>query len=146
MRLVFGLVKGGVIGGGLGYGVYRAGLSGLPGWLLYGTVGVLVGLLVGRPMWSHLADKKSTVWTSILKAIVGFGVGVGLWALATRAAGDPTLAIAGETHHLTAWPPIFGAVVGLVYGAWVELDDPPVKRDKSASKAEKAAKPAAKQA
>jgi hypothetical protein len=132
LRLVSGVIKGGVIGAGLGYGAYRLGLPGGIGWLLYGLVGLAVGLVVGRPLWSHLADKKSTVWTAILKGLVGFGVGVGLWALGAKAAGDPMITFQGETHALTAWQPIFGAAVGVVYGLWVELDDPPVKRIKQA--------------
>ena len=128
VRLLSGVIKGAVIGGALGYGAFSLGLGAWVGWLLYGLCGLAVGLLVGRPLWSHLADKKSTVWTAVLKGIVGFGVGVGLWALAAKAAGDPAVSFQGETHTLTAWQPIFGAAVGVVYGMWVELDDPPVKR------------------
>jgi hypothetical protein len=137
LRLVLGLLKGGVIGGALGYAAYSLGLGAGWGWLVYGAVGSLVGFFVGRPFWSHLFDKKSTVWTSILKAMFGFGVGVGLWALGAKVAGDPKLALAGETHSLTQWQPIFGAIVGVLYGAWVEVDDPPVKKDKPAEKAAK---------
>ncbi len=132
LRLLLGIVKGGVIGGALGYAAMQLGLGAGFGWLVYGVVGAAVGFLVGRPFWSHLFDKKSTVWTAILKAMFGFGVGVGLWALGAKAAGDPQLAFAGETHALTQWQPIFGAAVGLLYGAWVEIDDPPAKRDKAA--------------
>jgi hypothetical protein len=137
LRFVVGMLKGGVIGGALGYAAYRLGLGAGWGWLVYGVVGSLVGFVVGRPIWSHLFDKKSTIWTSILKAMFGFGVGVGLWALGAKAVGDPSLALAGEVHPLTQWQPIFGALVGLLYGAWVEIDDPPVKRDKPADKSGK---------
>jgi hypothetical protein len=34
----------------------------------------------------------------------------------------------GETHRLTDWTPLFGAGVGAIYGAWVEIDDPPGKK------------------
>jgi hypothetical protein len=128
LRLVLGLVKGGVIGGALGYAAEQLGLGSSLNWLVYGVVGALVGFVVGRPFWAHLFDKKSTVWTAILKAMFGFGVGVGLWALGSRVAGDPVVAVAGQSHALTAWQPVFGAIVGLLYGAWVEVDDPPGKR------------------
>lgn len=130
LRLLLGLLKGGVIGGGLGYGAYQLGLGEGWGWVLYGVVGFLVGFLVGRPFWSHLFDKRSTVWTAILKGAFGFGAGVGLWALAAKVAGDPVLAFAGESHSLTGWQPLFGAVVGAIYGAWVEIDDPPGQKKK----------------
>ena len=47
-------------------------------------------------------------------------------------AGDPVVAVAGQSHALTAWQPVFGAIVGLLYGAWVEVDDPPKRREKDA--------------
>jgi hypothetical protein len=134
MRLIIGLVKGAIIGGALGYAAYHFGLSGTWSWLLYGVVGALVGFWVGRPIWSHLADKQSTIWTSIMKAVFGFGVGVGVWALAAKAVGDPVLALGGESRTLTGWQPIFGAMVGALYGAWVEIDDPPGKRTEDKAK------------
>jgi hypothetical protein len=134
LRLILGIIKGGVIGGALGYAAMQVGLGAGFGWVVYGVVGAAVGFMVGRPFWSHLIDKKSTIWTAILKAVFGFGVGVGLWALGAKVAGDPQLAFAGETHSLTTWWPVYGAAVGLLYGAWVEVDDPPVKRPEKAKK------------
>ena len=137
LRLVLGILKGGVIGGALGYAAEQLGLGAGWSWVVYGIVGAAVGFLVGRPFWSHLFDKKSTIWTSILKAMFGFGVGVGLWALGAKALGNPQIAVAGQSHALTAWQPVFGAIVGVLYGAWVELDDPPAKKD-APEKAKKA--------
>ena len=124
VRLLLGLLKGAVLGAGLGFGAFKAGLSGW-GYLVYGLIGFVVGLVVGRPIWSHLLDKGSTVWTAVLKGLFGFGVGAGLYALGHHAVGDPQIAFNGEVHALTAWTPIFGALVGALYGAWVELDDAP---------------------
>jgi hypothetical protein len=128
LRLLLGVLKGGVIGGALGYGLEQAGLGWLAvdqGWLVYGVVGFLVGFFVGRPFWSHLADKKSTVWTSILKGAVGFGFGAGVWALVAKVAGNPSaFGMPPLTHAL----PVFAGAVGVIYGAWVEFDDPPVKK------------------
>jgi hypothetical protein len=128
LRLLLGVLKGGVIGGALGYGLEQAGLSWLAvdaGWLVYGAVGFVVGFFVGRPFWSHLADKKSTVWTSVLKSLFGFGIGAGLWALVSKVAGNPAIATLPPLTHAV---PVFAGAVGVVYGAWVELDDPPVKK------------------
>ena len=63
--------------------------------------------------------------TAVLKGVFGFGVGVGLYAIVHKLAGDPSFAIAGETHTLTDWTYLFGAAVGALYGAWVEADDVP---------------------
>ncbi len=130
VRLILGLLKGAVIGAALGFGAEQIGLEGGWGYVLYGLVGFAVGLFVGRPIWSHLLDKSSTVWTSVLKGVFGFGVGVGLYAIAHKAVGDPALALGGQTHNLTDWTYIFGGIVGAVYGAWVEVDDAPPRPDK----------------
>jgi hypothetical protein len=142
VRLLLGLVKGAVLGGGLGYGAWRLGMTGSWGYVLYGCVGALVGFLVGRPIWSHLFDKQSTMWTSMLKAIFGFGVGVGIYALVRHVAPNPEIAFMGETHRLTDWTPLFGAGVGAIYGAWVEIDDPPGRKVEPAPEAKTAEKKA----
>lgn len=126
LRLLLGIAKGGAIGAAVGFGADRAGLA-PGGTLVYGSIGALVGLLVGRPIWSHLTDPESTLWTALLKTVFGFGVGAGLFALVHRVLGDPTIHAFGVSRPATSWAPAFGALVGLVYGAWVELDDPPKK-------------------
>jgi hypothetical protein len=129
VRLILGLLKGAVIGAALGFGAEQIGLEGGWGYVVYGLVGFGVGLLVGRPFWSHLLDKNSTVWTSVLKGLFGFGVGVGLYAIAHKAVGDPMVNLAGVSKHFTDWTTLFGGVVGAIYGAWVEIDDAPPKPD-----------------
>ncbi len=138
-RLLIGLIKGAVIGGALGYGAHQLGLEGGWAYVIYGLVGFAVGLFVGRPIWSHLIDRKSTVWTSLLKGIFGFGVGVGLYALAHNVLPDPAFTLAGETHQLTGWPYLFGGMIGALYGAWIEVDDAPAAESEDA----KGGKPAA---
>jgi Na+/proline symporter len=117
------MVKGLVIGGAIGYGAYALGLDGGWNWLTYGVVGAFVGLLVGKPLWSLIMDKNSTTVVGALKAIFGFGVCVGLYALVAKAWGGFQVSIAGETRWVWAWQPIMGAAVGAVYGGFVELDD-----------------------
>lgn len=125
VKLLVGLLKGAVIGGGVGYGAVAlhdaTGFSNA--WLTMGLIGALVGLFVGRPLWSLLRDKNQTNIIAILKAAFGFGVGCGLYALVAKAWGpEPgTLMIAG--YDAIYWPPILGAAIGGVYGGFVELDD-----------------------
>lgn len=131
-RLLFGLLKGAILGGAVGYGAYAVGFGASMQWVLFGLVGVLVGLLVGRPFWSHLRDKGSTVWVSILKAIVGFGVGAGLGALAGWLHIPLEVPLMGEERAVLDWPFIAAGAVGALYGAWVEVDDSPAKAKKKA--------------
>lgn len=125
LRLILGLVKGAVIGGAVGYGAYALDLRGGFHWLTYGAVGALVGLLVGRPFWSHIRDKGSTAWTAILKGIFGYGVGVGLYALVAKAWGGFDLSIAEESRNVIDWQFALGGAIGALYGAFVEVDDAP---------------------
>jgi hypothetical protein len=118
LRLILGILKGGIIGGGLGYGFYALGLGGLFSWLLYPLIGVLVGFIAGRPFWAH-----DTIWTPVVKAVVGAVVGVGLYALAAKALGDPELGFIQEGATLTSLPYVLGGVVGVLYGVFVEIDD-----------------------
>jgi hypothetical protein len=138
LRLLIGLVKGAILGGGLGYGAYALGLSGSFHWLTYGLIGAVVGLIVGRPLWSHLRDRSGTIWTPILKAIFGFGVGIGLYALVAKAWGGFQLVLLdGESRLLQDWQFVFGGAVGGLYGAVIELDDaPPAKKDAKPEKTE----------
>ena len=134
LRLVLGLVKGAVIGGAIGYGAYTAGMNGGFHWLTYGLIGLFIGLLVGRPIWSHLLDKQSTVVTSVLKGVFGFGVCVGIYALVAKAWGGFDITISDETRRLQDWQYVFGAALGGLYGAFVELDDaPPAGAEKKAA-------------
>ena len=135
-RLLIGLIKGVAIGGGIGYGAYHLGLDGGFHWITYGVVGALVGLLCGRPVWSHLLDKSSTTWTAALKGVFGFGVGVGLYAIVAKAWGGFDLAMMDETRRVQDWQFLLGGAIGGLYGAFVEVDDRP------APGAEKKAEPA----
>ena len=44
-----------------------------------------MGLFVGKPLWALLRDKNTTNIIAILKAVFGFGVGCGLYALFAKA-------------------------------------------------------------
>jgi hypothetical protein len=83
----------------------------------------VVGLFVGRPVWRHLLDKSSTLWTVALKCAFGFGIGVGLYALVAKAWGGFELSLLNETRLLQHWQFVFGGAIGALYGAFVEIDD-----------------------
>lgn len=123
IRLLVGLVKGLVVGGALGGGAFALGWTGGWHWLTYGLVGAIVGLVAGQPLWRLLRDPKATAATGILKAIVGYGIGVGLYALVAKAWGGFALALGDETRAVYDWQPILGAAIGGVWGAFVEVDD-----------------------
>ena len=122
IKLLLGLLKGAVIGGALGYGAFALGdvpVLSNP-WVLYGLIGAIVGLFVGKPIWSLIRDPNTTSWVAILKAAFGFGIGCGLYALLVKAWG-PTLEVSG--YNVFAWSPTLGGLIGAVYGGFVELDD-----------------------
>lgn len=127
VKLLVGLLKGAVIGGAVGYGAFA--LENATGfgsaWLTYGLIGALVGLFVGKPLWALLKDKNTTNIVAAIKGVFGFGVGCGLYALFAKAwaPANTTLAHLGDIAVTLYWPPLVGAAIGGVYGAFVELDD-----------------------
>lgn len=118
MRLVLGLLKGGIIGGGLGFGFYHLGLGGVMNWVLYALIGAAVGFIAGRPFWKH-----DTIWTPVVKAVVGICICIGLYALVTKAFGDPRLNAVGLEGTASSFPYVLGGVIGVLYGIFVEVDD-----------------------
>ena len=124
VKLLVGLLKGAVIGGAVGYGAYALAQATDFGnaWLTYGLIGSLVGLFVGRPLWSLIKDKTSTSWIAILKGAFGFGIGCGLYAILAKAI-NPSAWMLTDKIDAFSWPPIVGAAIGGEYGAFVEIDD-----------------------
>ena len=125
VKLLVGLLKGAAIGGAVGYGaVALADATGFKNWwLTVGLIGALVGLFVGKPLWALLKDKNQTNIIALIKAAFGFGVGCGLYALLAKAwAPDPELLVVAD-QKLLYWPPTVGALIGGLYGGFVELDD-----------------------
>lgn len=133
LKLLVGILKGAVIGGALGYGAYLLGQeTGFDNpWIIYGLIGAIVGLFVGKPIWSLIRDQESTSVVAILKSVFGFGIGCGLYALVEKV-WNPTLAIS-TIPNVFEWSPTLGGAIGAVYGGFVELDDA-MGDDKSAGK------------
>jgi hypothetical protein len=136
-KLVVGILKGAILGSALGYGAFalRDATGFDSPWLTYGVIGALVGLAVGRPIWSLLRDKNATAWISILKAAFGFGIGCGLYAIIARAWNPAALLIGG--YDIFTWPVTLGGAIGAVYGGFVELDDSIDDRSKEGASAPK---------
>jgi hypothetical protein len=118
------MLKGLVLGAAIGYGAFALGMDGGWNWITYGVVGAVVGLLVGRPLWALILDKKATTVVGMIKAVFGFGIGVGLYAIVAKAWGGFQLSLL-DWHQQFVWniQPVFGAAVGAIYGGFVELDD-----------------------
>jgi hypothetical protein len=126
VKLFLGLLKGVLLGGALGYGAYAAGLDGGFLWPVYGLAGALVGLVAGTPLWKLITDKNATSWVSVLKALFGFGVGCGLYALVAKVWGGFELTLdflEAKPRLVQHWQPVFGAAVGGFLGAFFEIDD-----------------------
>ncbi len=147
LKLLLGLLKGLVVGVAVGYGAFAAGLDGGFHWLTYGVVGALVGLVAGRPLWALITDKQGTTWVSVLKAIFGYGVGVGLYALVAKVWGgfELELSFLSEQPRLVQhWQPVMGGAIGAFLGAFFEIDDAIGGDDDKKPAAKPAARPAAK--
>ncbi|HEX7836554.1 MAG TPA: hypothetical protein VF469_03775 [Kofleriaceae bacterium] len=150
-KLFVGILKGAIIGGALGYGAFALGdATGFASpWVTYGVIGALVGLFVGRPIWSLLRDKNATAWVSVLKAAFGVGVGCGLYAIVSQL-WHPSwgIEVAGKTQDFFTWQVTLGAAIGAIYGGFVELDDAwgekPAPAPRTPALAKKQPKPPAK--
>jgi len=123
LRVVLGLLKGGLIGAAVGYGAFRLGISGgVLGYAMCGVVGALVGVLGGRPPW-----RQETFWTSILKSVFGLLVALGLCWVGHKFLGDFHLAFAtglgAPDKPLVDVPFLLGPAIGALYGIFVEVDD-----------------------
>ena len=57
-----------------------------------------------------------------------------IYAIVAKAWGGMDISFQDETRNLYDWQPLFGAIVGALYGAFVEADDAPSKDSKADSK------------
>lgn len=125
VRVLLGIIKGGLVGAAVGFGATKVGLGGgATAWLVYGLVGFLVGIVCGKAIWRH-----DTLVTPLLKGIFGVLVGLGLYWLASKTLGQVTVsAVATQlglpsTTPLAAIPLVLGPAIGILYGIFVEVDD-----------------------
>jgi hypothetical protein len=126
LRVLLGIVKGGIVGAAVGLAASRVGLgAGATAWLVYGVVGFLVGLVCGKPPW-----RQETLWTSIVKGVIGLAVCMGLFWVAGKVIGGmqaPAMFLAPlgltDGQALVSVPALLGPLIGIVYGVFVEVDD-----------------------
>jgi hypothetical protein len=145
-RLLFGLLKGLIVGGLLGFAAAKAGFA-APGaviaYLGAAVSGVLVGLIAGKPIWAKDAKIEAG-----MKAIVGALLGGGLmWAvrhwLLSVALPFSLGALTNDTSGTVGGLAITSfAIVAAVLGAFYDADNTPAPEEKSAD-ASKAAAPKA---
>jgi hypothetical protein len=115
IRLLLGLVKGGIVGAAAAFGLHALGLtSGLFAYLSCAAVGAVVGLVAGQAPW-----RADTIWTPVLKMLVGAAIGAGLCAAGMKAIPEINIASGLTTHSA----PILAGLTGLLYGMFVEIDD-----------------------
>jgi hypothetical protein len=146
MRVIVGLLKGLVVGGAMGFGLLRLGwISTAVAYLACAVVGAVVGVVAGRAPW-----KADTIWTPVLKMIVGAVIGVGLAALGLHFAPSVDVYVKPLQVGLDSVPlrsgPILAPIVGVLYGIFVEWDDGGAKKAASAPTAEDASKKPTKRA
>jgi hypothetical protein len=123
LRVIMGLLKGGLVGAGVGFLAWKLGITSGPiAFVAYGLIGGLVGLVAGRPPW-----RQETIWTSLLKGIFGFGVGLALTFGAHKLLGSMHLAFAtglgAPDKPLVDVPFLLGPIIGAIWGILVEVDD-----------------------
>ena len=148
-RLLFGIIKGIIVGGLVGFALAKMGFVAPGAVIAYigaAVTGVLIGLVAGKPIWAKDAKIEAG-----MKAVVGALLGAGLmWAARRWLGGVPipfslgALAEPSRSLHETG---SFGTVGGLaltslpvvagLLGAFYEVDNTP-----AASTDEKKSEPA----
>jgi hypothetical protein len=135
VRVLLGIIKGGVVGAAVGFAATKVGFGAGPAaWLIYGLIGFLVGIVCGKAIWRH-----DTLVTPVLKGVFGFLLGMGLYWLAGKALGGLTLPftarVGAGTGPVVGIPLVLGPVIGILYGIFVEVDDGERKKAAEATKA-----------
>ena len=133
LRVIFGLLKGAVVGGAGAYGAWRLGwMNGAMAYVWCALVAAVVGVVAGQPPW-----RAETIWTPVLKMLVGAAVGAGLCWVGFALLPNPGFHLAGVEMELHS-APLLAPLIGILYGIFVEVDDggekksaepaPPAKR------------------
>ena len=119
-RALLGLIKGLIVGGGIGYCLLKLGNpNGVLIYLSCGLVGAVVGLLCGRAPW-----QAETIWTPVLKMVFGLLAGAGLYALGHRFMPGLAISVQGFAESVPLRSGAFLALaIGGLYGLFVEVDD-----------------------
>jgi len=131
-RLLIGILKGIVVGGGVGaalyFGLSQGSLESAWAYLLYGVVGAITGVIAGKPLW------KPGAWIeALLRGVFGIAVGCGLYALASSflhvsaiplpASLFPALPPAEQARFLFQQPLAMAPLMATLYASLIELDN-----------------------
>ena len=143
LRVVLGVLKGAIVGAAVGYLAWKAGVtSGVAAYLAYGLIGGLAGIVAGRPPW-----RQETLWTTWLKGLFGFGIGLLLNWAAHKFLGGVHVSFAAALgappdRAAVDVPFLLGPLVGALPGIFFEVDDSVgAKPQAQAPKVEPAAAP-----
>lgn len=119
-RALLGLIKGVLVGGGIGFALLKLGSpAGILAYLFCALLGATVGVVCGKAPW-----KAATLWTPILKMVFGAAIGVGLYAVGHRFMPALSLSIDGMANKLSIQSAtVLAPIIGALYGLFVELDD-----------------------
>ena len=119
-RALLGLVKGFLIGGGIGFALLKLGNpQGILAFLFCALLGAVVGLICGQAPW-----RAATLWTPILKMVFGAAIGVGLYAVGHRFMPGMSISVDGLASKLSLQSAtVLAPIIGALYGLFVEFDD-----------------------
>jgi len=123
-RLLWGLVKGVVLGATIGallhFGLAATPLAGALAYVVYGAVAAIAGVFAGELPW------KPGAWIgALIKAILGIGIGALVYFLGSKFLNIPVGGLAGAPDDtvLSQFPLLFAPIVGGVFSGLIELDD-----------------------
>jgi hypothetical protein len=136
LRLLFGLVKGLVVGGLLGLGLVQLGM-GTPGALVAylgaAAAGVIVGLVAGKPIWAEGGRIEAG-----LKAGVGALLAMGLMWLSRSFLAGVGLGFAGlSSAALGTYAVTSLGLVAAVLGGFYDADNTPTVEGEDAASGKK---------
>jgi hypothetical protein len=132
LRLLFGLVKGLVVGGLLGLGLVQLGMAtptALFAYLAAAIAGVIVGLIAGKPIWAEGGKIEAG-----LKAGFGALLAMGLMWLSRSFLTSVGLGFAGLGNAVLGSYAISSlALVAGVLGGFYDADNTPTAESAEAS-------------
>ncbi len=138
-RLLVGVLKGIVVGGGLGalmsIVLHRGPLFGGFAYVFYGLLGAVTGAVAGKALW------KPGAWIeALLRGVFGIAVGCGLYALASAFLTLKGIDLTALHPSLTApdrlvqQPIVLAPMLAVVYASLIELDNDGKGDDASTAK------------
>jgi hypothetical protein len=131
-RLIIGILKGLILGGGAAVALYLVAhvgsVSGLFGYLLYGALGAITGVVAGKALW------KPGAWIeALLRGVFGIAVGCGLYALGAVVLTGSAIDFSGLLGSLPATsaaasklyqqPLVMAPLFATLYASLIELDN-----------------------